>query len=417
MNKNYLFTIFALLPLLLFTNFATGERSAYHDPSHIKQLDDIKAKAKSQVENNLNRFGLSTLKYYDQLADTFFENECKDTVSAITLSFNSTSVEKLKAIAEYKSEITTYTKEKTTAKDSFTGLFRKSLWALGIWIALVLVMIRFRNKKVKKAAALLEKTKAQMRFSEFRKNQVELLLKMKANLSPVFSSALEKSGGLTSSLHQFNENLPAEDERLPLLKDITGKNDLHSGLVKREIRMLDLAAQQGLVMEEKKEKCSINDLCDHLLDIAYRGNCLSNDVPFPCTVTRDLEKNLPELQLYPLEIAEILLIVFDNAFKAVIDHAALAEKGYQAKVAVSTRILPRFIQIRVKDNGSGLPDELNGQEMEEFSANRLTEDSSGTGLALARQLLLERNRGELKIESEKGNGTDIYIKFFLHHDK
>jgi hypothetical protein len=209
----------------------------------------------------------------------------------------------------------------------------------------------------------------------------------------------------------MHDELPAGDERLN--QTTAGLQQLHktSAALRREIDLSNSYANQRLSGETKKETTSINTLCDIFLEIAYRGNCHDTKEPFTCSVSRDLEKNLQPMPVLPNELGATLLNVLDNAFLAVKERAAKGEKGYEPKVAISTRILPRFLQIRIKDNGEGIPGNVLNQVTDPFFTSRTSGKSAGVGLAEAKRLLALQN-GELVIESETGKGTDVYIKLF-----
>jgi two-component system NtrC family sensor kinase len=80
-------------------------------------------------------------------------------------------------------------------------------------------------------------------------------------------------------------------------------------------------------------------------------------------------------------------------------------------------VLPRFVQIRIKDNGTGIPEANLATVYEAFSSLNRPEEGAGLGLTAARRIMEELHQGELLIESEPGRGTDVYLKFYLHHDK
>lgn len=133
---------------------------------------------------------------------------------------------------------------------------------------------------------------------------------------------------------------------------------------------------------------------------------------FSCLVTHDFEKNLPPISINGPAVGAMLINVFINAFQSVQEKSKKEIKGYEPKVSVSTRILPRFLQIRVKDNGLGMNDEVLSKAYNEFYTNRSESGGTGLGLFFATEVVGQMHKGEIKIESEEGNSTDVYIKFF-----
>ncbi|MBP6403793.1 MAG: ATP-binding protein, partial [Bacteroidia bacterium] len=162
---------------------------------------------------------------------------------------------------------------------------------------------------------------------------------------------------------------------------------------------------------EEKIATNMNQLCEQFLELSQRGH-QPTDGSFAILVTKDLEKNLPSIKVIPEAVGSLLLNVMNNAFQAVIEKQAKGIKGYQPKVTVSTRILPRFLQIRVKDNGDGMNDLTLNQAPQEYFSLKPLEQGVGLGLSDS-QNIMALHKGELKLESETGNGSDVYLKFYL----
>ncbi|MBK7851092.1 MAG: hypothetical protein IPJ66_08125 [Bacteroidetes bacterium] len=163
---------------------------------------------------------------------------------------------------------------------------------------------------------------------------------------------------------------------------------------------------------EEKVATNINQLCEQYLELAARGYQPA-DGSYSIQVTKDLEKNLPSIKVIPEAVGSLLLNALNNAFQAVVEKQEKGIKGYQPKVSISTRILPRFLQIRVKDNGEGMNDVTLNQATEEYFSMKPLEQGVGLGLSESQHIMTTLHKGELKLESQTGNGTDVYIKFYL----
>ena len=104
--------------------------------------------------------------------------------------------------------------------------------------------------------------------------------------------------------------------------------------------------------------------------------------------------------------------VLNNAFKSVYEKHGKGVKGFKPKVTISTRVLPRFLQIRIKDNGNGMNDEVISKIYEPFYTVKEGGKEAGLGMHFANRIITEMHKGEIKIESHVGEGTDVYLKFF-----
>ena len=97
--------------------------------------------------------------------------------------------------------------------------------------------------------------------------------------------------------------------------------------------------------------------------------------------------------------------------------AVTGGKTYKPALAVSTRVLPRFIQVRVKDNGTGIADEELAKIFEYFYSLNPPASGAGIGLSEAQRIMKEMHNGELAMESDPERGTDVYLKFFTVNEK
>ncbi|MBL0342063.1 MAG: ATP-binding protein [Bacteroidetes bacterium] len=124
-----------------------------------------------------------------------------------------------------------------------------------------------------------------------------------------------------------------------------------------------------------------------------------------------MEKILPKIDIIPDAIRIVVFNLLLNAFESVHEKKSKAPKGYQPKVTISTRKLPRFIQIRIKDNGTGISEKDTKQLLQAFYTNKKSEKNSGLGLSESARIINVAHKGELLIESDPGNGSDFIIRF------
>lgn len=409
------YLLYFFLLTLLFSISLSAKSSiteTYYQTTHQQQFQELRTKAQSQVDKNLNRFGLEWLKKYDVLSDSIAAHEKSDTVAAIVAQFNRDAAGKLSTIAANKSEVEEYGNQNTVAKKRFLNLFTKSLMALGVWLLVIFIMIRMRNKKLRKVEAVLAATKLQALSTEEDQITAKQNDSLFSNKAAQLADAAEIARESHRQLEILHEQLPPGDAMLEAINEALKIADKLAVALNRESFIAEKIAGQISPDNLELTACSINDLCDQYLEIAYQGHIHLSSPPFECIITKDLEKNLQPIQLHPTQAGAVLLNVFDNAFRAVKDRASKNEKGYKPSVGVSTRILPRFLQIRIKDNGDGIPEGIRDKILDEFYSTRATGEGAGAGLAEAKRILTTLHKGEIVIESETGKGTDVYLKLF-----
>lgn len=368
-------------------------------------------KAQGQVDKNLNRFGLEALKRYNTLSDSLYATEKADTLAKLESTFEKSVAIKTAAIRTNKEDIQKFELERNTARSAFWRLFTKSLLALAVWLGLVFIIIRLRNKRVFRAEAQL----AAARLQQDHSNLDERSGKESSSAFQGEINTWEKATGeirqALEAVTQWNDQLPAGSEHLALAETAKKQLKEQSDRIAREYAILNRFSEQIGQDDSEKTSCSINELCDQAMEIAYRGHT-HGDVSFECGVTRDLEKNLQPIPVFPVAATSLFLNVLDNAFLAVKERAASGEKGYKPSVGISTRILPRFLQVRIKDNGNGIPEAIREKVTESFFSTRTEGQGAGIGLSEAERIMKTLHNGELVIESETGRGTDVYIKFY-----
>jgi signal transduction histidine kinase len=132
---------------------------------------------------------------------------------------------------------------------------------------------------------------------------------------------------------------------------------------------------------------------------------------FNCNLSLDLEKILPKVEVIPDEIRFVIFSLLKNAFESVRERTATAPKGYEPIVTVTTRKLPRFVQVRVKDNGIGIPDKIADKIFEPYFTTRQSEKNPGLGLTISKEMITLHHKGELFVESDFSNSTDFIIRF------
>ncbi|HXS58410.1 MAG TPA: ATP-binding protein [Hanamia sp.] len=164
-----------------------------------------------------------------------------------------------------------------------------------------------------------------------------------------------------------------------------------------------------------KEPTDINELCDEFLRLAYHG-LRAKDKSFNATMKTDFDKNLSanasgdgKINIIPQDIGRVVLNLLTNAFYAVhhkqIGIAAAIKNGeitsttYNPTVTVSTKKLNHFVEIKVSDNGDGIPENVLDKIFQPFFTTKPTGEGTGLGLSLSYDIITGGHGGEIKVES------------------
>lgn len=161
-----------------------------------------------------------------------------------------------------------------------------------------------------------------------------------------------------------------------------------------------------------KEPTDVNVLLDEYLRLAYHG-LRAKDKSFNASFNIELDSSLPKIKIVPQDIGRVLLNLINNAFFAVSSVASVKEAGtYQPLVTVSTKKEEDKVLISVKDNGSGIPDDIKEKIFQPFFTTKPTGQGTGLGLSLSYDIV-KAHGGELMVESKEGIGTTFQMKLPL----
>jgi len=167
-----------------------------------------------------------------------------------------------------------------------------------------------------------------------------------------------------------------------------------------------------------KEPTDINALADEYLRLAYHG-LRAKDKSFNATMKTDYDVTIGNINIIPQDIGRVILNLITNAFYAVTEKKKAAikstEQSYEPTVTVSTRKLsPPLgvgdkIEIRVSDNGNGIPQKALDKIFQPFFTTKPTGQGTGLGLSMSFDIVTKGHQGELKVETKDGQGATFII--------
>jgi two-component system, NtrC family, sensor kinase len=211
------------------------------------------------------------------------------------------------------------------------------------------------------------------------------------------------------------------DEQLEteILNDIKANEEKINHHGKRADAIVKGMLQHSRKSTGQKEPTDINALCDEYLRLSYHG-LRAKDKSFNATLKTDFDESISKINVIPQDIGRVLLNLFNNAFYAVAEKKKLFAKdlpgfknpeglsAYEPTVSVSTKKMAGKLQICVKDNGSGIPQNLIDKIFQPSFTTKPTGEGTGLGLSLSYDII-KAHGGELKVETEEGEFTEFII--------
>jgi len=160
----------------------------------------------------------------------------------------------------------------------------------------------------------------------------------------------------------------------------------------------------------ERREVDLNALLDGALNLAYHG-ARAQDASFNITLKRDLDPALKQIELAPQEMTRVFLNLFGNGFYAANKRArGDGETGYRPTLQVSTRDLGEAVEVRVRDNGTGIPSEIRDQLFQPFFTTKPTGEGTGLGLSISYDIVTQQHSGTIAVDSEPGEFTEFTIR-------
>ena len=152
----------------------------------------------------------------------------------------------------------------------------------------------------------------------------------------------------------------------------------------------------------------LNALAEEYLSLAYEG-FKTREQAFEALLTTDLDPRVAPLAVVAADLGRVLLNLGTNAFHAVHHYRSQAGPDYVPAVRLTTRTRPAGLEIRVRDNGPGMPAHVRERVFEPFFTTKPAGEGTGLGLSLSHDIVTKGHGGTLTVESVEGSGTEFII--------
>ncbi len=208
------------------------------------------------------------------------------------------------------------------------------------------------------------------------------------------------------------------------IKDNSEKINHHG---KRADSIVKGMLQHSRISSGQKEPTNINALVDEYLRLAYHGfRAMDKSLPpevsgrqagFTAVTKTDFDNNIGKIDVVPQDIGRVILNLINNAFYAVNEKqkqsldGQLANgpgQGYQPTVTLSTTKQNGKVEIKIKDNGNGIPQKVMDKIFQPFFTTKPTGQGTGLGLSLAYDIV-KAHGGDIKVQTKEGEGSEFIV--------
>ena len=215
----------------------------------------------------------------------------------------------------------------------------------------------------------------------------------------------ELVGELEEEQQKPGRDTQLEAELLGDLKQNLRKITHHGGRASAIVRGMLEHARTGT---GEREATNLNALADEYLRLSYHG-LRAKDKDFNADLVTDFAPDLPKVEVMPQELGRVLLNLYNNAFYAVHEKQPTTPAGYKPVVRVSTRRTEAGVEIRVRDNGTGMSDAVKAKIFQPFFTTKPTGEGTGLGLSLSYDIVTKGHGGMLEVESVAGEGATFVV--------
>jgi len=155
---------------------------------------------------------------------------------------------------------------------------------------------------------------------------------------------------------------------------------------------------------------TLNTLVSESLRLAQQG-LRPKDDGFEVQVTTVLAPGLPPVAVVPLDLGRVLINLFTNAFYALQQRQGQRPAGaaYRPELTVSTQAVGDGVEIRIRDNGTGMSAAVQAKIFQPFFTTKPLGEGTGLGLSLSHDIVTTGHGGTLRVESTEGQGTEFIL--------
>jgi signal transduction histidine kinase len=205
------------------------------------------------------------------------------------------------------------------------------------------------------------------------------------------------------------------EEAIAISNDIKDNEEKINHHGKRADAIVKGMLQHSRKNTGQKEPTDINALADEYLRLSYHG-LRAKDKSFNAEFKGDFDESIGKIDIVPQDVGRVLLNLFTNAFYSVNEKKKTSSyslkegKEYLPTVAVVTKRRNNQVEIRVIDNGNGIPQNIMDKIFQPFFTTKPTGDGTGLGLSLSYDIITKEHNGTIKAESKEGEGSVFIIQ-------
>ena len=226
------------------------------------------------------------------------------------------------------------------------------------------------------------------------------------NFSALSAELTDELNDLLKSATLANNVRDEVDELTGFLKENLEKVVQHGKRADSIVKNMLLHSREG---SGEHRSADINALLEESLNLAYHG-ARAEKPQFNVTLQRDFDETAGMIEVFPQEITRVFLNLISNGFYAVTKRKAEnGTSGFEPTVSAATRNLGHAVEIRIRDNGTGIPPEVKEKMFNPFFTTKPAGEGTGLGLSMSHDIIVKQHGGRIDVETEPGRFTEFTV--------
>jgi len=160
---------------------------------------------------------------------------------------------------------------------------------------------------------------------------------------------------------------------------------------------------------DDRRPTDLNALAEEALSLAYHG-ARAQDPNFDIALEHDLDSNLAPVDIVPQELTRVLLNLIGNGFYAASKRSRESDGTYRPSLRVTTREFGESVEVRVRDNGIGVPPEHRDKLFQPFFTTKPTGEGTGLGLSISYEIVTQQHGSTIKVDSKVGDFPEFTVR-------
>ena len=195
------------------------------------------------------------------------------------------------------------------------------------------------------------------------------------------------------------------DELTHMLKGNLEKVVQHGKRADSIVKNMLLHSREG---SGEHRPADINAIVEESLNLAYHG-ARAETAGFNIALKREFDPAAGQVDLYPQEITRVFLNLISNGFYAATKRKEAGDEGFEPALSAATKSLGNKVEIRIRDNGTGIPPEVKEKMFNPFFTTKPAGEGTGLGLSMSHDIIVKQHGGTIDVATEPGAFTEFII--------